>query len=263
MPIILKRSNHWFARQSIFFHWAPNLAAQRSYLGFVVVLAVILYCSAITESNAHGGGLDSSGCHRDLSAGEYHCHRDDFAGMVFESKEAGLVYFAEIQDAESRRDTGSLPYDRDLYSGWIDKDGDCQDTRQEVLIGQAIEVELDATGCRVTGGVWIGPYTGEPFTDPSDLHIDHVVSLKQAHESGAAFWPSRQRRRFANDMDNLLAVDASENMRKGSRGPEGWLPDAGLCGFIARWVMVKKKWNLKIHLREQGTVDRLTKSCSL
>jgi hypothetical protein len=111
--------------------------------------------------------------------------------------------------------------------------------------------------------VWIGLYTGERFTDPSDLHIDHVVSLKEAHESGAAFWPSRQRRRFANDMDNLLAVDASENMRKGSRGPEGWLPDAGLCGFIARWVMVKKKWNLKIHLREQGTVDRLTKSCSL
>jgi hypothetical protein len=48
------------------FSLAPNPAAQRSYLGFVVVLAVILYCSAITESNAHGGGLDSYGCHRDV-----------------------------------------------------------------------------------------------------------------------------------------------------------------------------------------------------
>jgi hypothetical protein len=109
--------------------------------------------------------------------------------------------------------------------------------------------------------VWIGPYTGERFTDPSDLHIDHVVPLKEAHESGAAAWPSRQRRRLANDMDNLLAVDASENMRKGARGPEDWVPDVGLCSFISRWNAVKRKWELAIDRRERAAIDRLNEVC--
>jgi len=261
MPIILKRSNHRFARQSIFFHWAPNLAAQRSYLGFVVVLAVILFCSAITESNAHGGGLDSYGCHRDLSAGEYHCHRDEFAGMVFESKEAGLAYFAEGEDIESHPAKGSLTYDRYLYGGWRDDDDDCQDTRQEVLIAQGESIRLDSTGCKVLSGVWVGPYTGRRFTDPSDLHVDHIVPLAEAHESGGLAWPPDRRQTFANDTRNLVAVEAGENMSKGARGPADWLPRVNRCSYVDRWLMIKNVYGLKIDREEQQRIDTVTAEC--
>lgn len=35
---------------------------------------------------AHGGGLDSYGCHNDRKHGGYHCHRGQFAGQSFSSK---------------------------------------------------------------------------------------------------------------------------------------------------------------------------------
>lgn len=36
---------------------------------------------------AHGGGLDTFGCHHDRKAGGYHCHRGSLAGQSFETKE--------------------------------------------------------------------------------------------------------------------------------------------------------------------------------
>ena len=35
---------------------------------------------------AHGGGLDSYGCHNNRKQGGYHCHRGQFAGQSFSSK---------------------------------------------------------------------------------------------------------------------------------------------------------------------------------
>lgn len=36
---------------------------------------------------AHGGGLDSCGCHHDQNAGGHHCHRGVFGGQSFGSQE--------------------------------------------------------------------------------------------------------------------------------------------------------------------------------
>jgi len=39
-----------------------------------------------------------------------------------------------------------------------------------------------------------------------------------AHRSGAADWSTKRKQRFANDPDNLLAVEAGANMSKGDSG---------------------------------------------
>ena len=39
---------------------------------------------------AHGGGLDSMGCHNDRKRGEYHCQKGELAGQSFPSKQAAL-----------------------------------------------------------------------------------------------------------------------------------------------------------------------------
>ena len=76
-------------------------------------------------------------------------------------------------------------------------------------------------------GRWVGPYSGEIFTDPSDLDIDHVVPLGNAHVSGGWAWPKERREAYANDLEHpehLLAVKNSLNRAKGDDSPDKWKP---------------------------------------
>ena len=55
-------------------------------------------------ASAHGGGLDSYGCHHNRKAGGYHCHRGPLAGQEFASK-------VEMQDALAKREGGASKAD--------------------------------------------------------------------------------------------------------------------------------------------------------
>jgi len=41
-------------------------------------LSIAVIATMIGNTFAHGGGLDSSGCHFKRSTGEYHCHRGNY-----------------------------------------------------------------------------------------------------------------------------------------------------------------------------------------
>ena len=56
------------------------------------LVSIILAAGYTVEASAHGGGLDSLGCHHTRMMGGYHCHRGPLAGRDFGSK-------AEAQDA--------------------------------------------------------------------------------------------------------------------------------------------------------------------
>ena len=126
---------------------------------------------------------------------------------------------------------GSAPwnmpsYNRSTWQHWTDDDGDCQDTRQEVLIAESVEpiTYSDANDCRVGTGSWVGAYTWETVSDPGDLDIDHLVPLANAHRSGAWAWDAGKKRDYANDLSrdsHLVAVKASANRAKGANGPGG------------------------------------------
>ena len=38
--------------------------------------------------------------------------------------------------------------------------------------------------CNVEEGLWSDPFTGQDFTNPGDLDVDHMVPLQNAHRSG-------------------------------------------------------------------------------
>ena len=101
-------------------------------------------------------------------------------------------------------------------------------------------------------GIGICPYTGKRLDSASDVDIDHVVSLKEAHMSGGESWSRKKRFIFANDFDNLLAVYDHENRVKNSKGPDKWKPPLKSYWkeFARRWRMVKKKWGLRISKKE-------------
>jgi len=59
-----------------------------------IALATLLSFGAIVLTSgpvhAHGGGLDSHGCHHDRKNGGYHCHQGPLAGQSFASKQEML-----------------------------------------------------------------------------------------------------------------------------------------------------------------------------
>lgn len=159
------------------------------------------------------------------------------------------------------------PYKRKWYSNWIDEDNDCQDTRQEVLISESkIPVDLDAKGCKVIKGFWIDPYTGNAYTNPKDMDIDHLVPLKETHESGGYAWSKKQRQAYANDLsfeDHLIAVHKGINRSKGTKDPVEWMPPNKKfqCRHIKSWIEVKENWRLGMDKDEVLFIRQKLQSC--
>ena len=86
-------------------------------------------------------------------------------------------------------DSADYPkYERKSYRHWTDEDRDCQNARHEVLIEESLSTVGFKTSkdCRVVSGSWNDPYSGRTITDATKLDIDHMVPLKEAHQSGAA-----------------------------------------------------------------------------
>lgn len=158
-----------------------------------------------------------------------------------------------------------MEYDRKDWGRWMDLDGDCQDTRQEVLVRDStVGVQLDEKGCRVVAGRWLDPYDGSEVTDPSKVDVDHVVALRDAHDSGGWQWSYDEKRLFFNDLENLKATSQSTNRSKGARGPDEWLPPlrAARCGYVTEWMALKGSYSLSSSAEENGRVSYMLTICS-
>ena len=157
----------------------------------------------------------------------------------------------------------SANYDRAQFRLWVDADGDGCDTREEVLITEALTGQV--AGCKVVGGRWYSAYDGKVSTISSAFDIDHRVPLKEAWGSGAWRWDELTRREYANDLgfdDSLIAVSASSNRSKSDRDPAEWLPSLDICGYAKSWIAVKFRWRLSVDTTEKSALRRILTTCS-
>ena len=159
-------------------------------------------------------------------------------------------------------------YDRDEWGRWSDADGDCQDTRQEVLIAESLVPVNYKTvrQCGVASGEWFGAFTGSTGDEPGALDIDHLVPLANAHRSGAWAWPEARKRAYYNsldDVDHLIAVTASANRSKGARGPDEWLPpnESYWCEYGQDWIRIKQAWGLSVTSAEAQALEEMLARC--
>ena len=160
----------------------------------------------------------------------------------------------------------SVPeYDRSDWKHWSDLDGDCQDTRQEVLIRDSQEpvVFTDEKECRVATGKWVDPYSSTVITDPSLVDIDHIVALQDAHESGGWRWIPEDKEKFANDLEQLTVSSRTTNRSKGSRGPDEWLPplETFRCEYLDIWLAIKTRYGLELSCSEEATINQMKRTC--
>ncbi len=64
-----------------------------------LLMAIVGQLLLSAGAQAHGGGLDSYGCHNDQSREHYHCHRGVLSGLDFPDKAAMLENLRELQAA--------------------------------------------------------------------------------------------------------------------------------------------------------------------
>ena len=166
--------------------------------------------------------------------------------------------------------TSAIPnYSRSDWSHWSDDDRDCQNTRHEVLITESISSVSfkTASACQVNTGMWYDPYTGVTVSAASELDVDHMIPLHNAHISGGWMWSASLKKAFANDLsdaDHLIAVTASANRSKGSRAPDQWKPpnQAYWCEYAKDWTRIKYNWGLTVTTSEYKVLQQMLSTCT-
>ncbi|NES13101.1 MULTISPECIES: HNH endonuclease family protein [Micromonospora] len=157
-------------------------------------------------------------------------------------------------------------YSRDLFPHWIDADHDGCNTRNEVLLAEAVSAPTVSGTCTLSGGRWYSYYDNAYWTLTGDLDIDHMVPLAEAWDSGARNWTTSRRQAYANDLGDsraLAAVTDNVNQAKGDQDPATWLPPyaSARCRYVDEWVAVKIRWRLTVDSAEKSALTSWANNC--
>jgi hypothetical protein len=164
-------------------------------------------------------------------------------------------------------------YERDAFGdSWSDAakgvefGGNGCDTRNDILRRDAkpgtVRTKTGTTGCKVIAGTWVSPYTGATFTSTRKIQIDHIVPLSRAWASGASRWSAARRLAFANDPDNLIAVDGTSNQSKSDKGPSAWKPTRPYqCAYAVRYIRPATKYALPISASDKTALAAMLDTC--
>ena len=139
------------------------------------------------------------------------------------------------------------------------------DARNSVLARDLTKTTLQGS-CIVKSGTLVSPYSGVTInfgSDPAAVQVDHVVALADAWQTGAQTWTAAKRQLFANDLLDLLAVDASSAKQKGDADAATWLPSNKLfqCDYVETQVDVKTRYGLWVTQAEHDAIARVLASC--
>lgn len=161
-------------------------------------------------------------------------------------------------------------YSAALYPTWTDVDRDCRNVRADVLIRNSL-IGVKFRGedkCLVDSGYWVDPYTDNSYLAASQIEIDHLIPLAEAHRSGAWAWTAERKKSFANSMDSsyyLLTASVSSNRSKGDKDPAKWLPpDTKFRSLYAMyWISAKLAWGLQADKEELKALQNLWPGSSI
>ena len=106
------------------------------------------------------------------------------------------------------------------------------------------------------------PYTRREFSQDSDVHVEHIVSKKQAHYSGLCLKDAKIKKRFASDLLNLTLAGRGVNQAKSSCDAKTWVPPENSCWFAARVIKVRSKYGLSIDQEEKEALKGVLSACS-
>ena len=206
----------------------------------------------------HAGNLDLNGGH--YWGQSYHCHvtaceMPDTFDFRRRARDSLLTDYRQREKF----------FNEDDWSYEEDFDGDCQSTRQEILVlTSRVDVRYtNPRNCVVRTGEWLDEYTGELFKVAVKLEVDHIIPRMYAHTHGGDRWTLEKKLAFANDPLNIMLIDRREIRRKRDRGPSRYRPrDEFQCEYINLWNQISEKYNLQLSTSDRSTISRLNSDCS-
>lgn len=190
------------------------------------------------------------------------------------TKESAERLLESIQTVEKYDD---VKYNRKDWKHWSAQNGNtCWNTREQALYNQGKDVVLldknkkETTdinkACYIKSGVWVDPYSGETFTKPGDLDVDHTVPLNAAAKMGAQSWSAEQKEIFANDLQYVLVVtSAKQNRAKGAKTPSEWMPEKqeAHCDYAKIYLEIVNKYKMNLTQADKDALAKALKTCKV
>ena len=154
---------------------------------------------------------------------------------------------------------------------WADVNRNGCDTRNDILKRDLTDVVFreGTRNCVVESGILIDPYSGTTINfvkgvkSSMEVQIDHVVALSNAWQTGAFKLSLERRTEFANDPENLLAVQGRLNSQKGDGDAATWLPPLKKyrCTYVSKQIAVKVKYGLWVTTPEKAAMKNILAKC--
>ena len=194
------------------------------------------------------------------------------AGITPAKAESIASGLSVIQTQVTKGRAAKTGYTRDQFGpAWADVDRNGCDTRNDILKRDLTdEVFKEKTKpCVILSGTLIDPFSGETINfvrgvvTSNEVQIDHTVALSNAWQTGAFKLTADQRKAFANDPLNLMAVKGRLNSQKGDGDAATWLPPlkSFRCDYVSRQIAVKIKYKLWFTAPEKEAMIRILKTC--
>ena len=228
----------------------------------MIIKTVYFFCGWLllwlpTQLLGHAGNTDLNGGH--YWGQSYHCHMTgcempDTFDFGRRSRDSLLTDYRRREKF----------FNEDDWSFEEDFDGDCQSTRQEMLIltSRSNVRYTNPRNCVVRTGQWLDEYTGETFEVAVKIEVDHVIPRMYAHTHGGDRWMPEQKLQFSNDPLNIMLVERREIRRKRDRGPSRYLPrDEFQCEYVTLWNQISEKYNLQLSASDRSTISRIKADC--
>lgn len=154
---------------------------------------------------------------------------------------------------------------------WADVNRNGCDTRNDILQRDLTNLSFkpNTHDCVVLSGTLIDPYSGTTINfvrgnvTSMEVQIDHVVALSNAWQTGAFKLSIEKRTEFANDPENLLAVQGRLNAQKGDGDAATWLPPLKKyrCTYVSKQIAVKAKYGLWVTAPEKAAMKTILAKC--
>ena len=194
------------------------------------------------------------------------------AGITPAKAESITSGLSVIQTQVTKGRAAKTGYTRDQFGpAWADVDRNGCDTRNDILKRDLTDevFKEKVKPCVILSGTLIDPFSGETINfvrgvvTSNEVQIDHTVALSNAWQTGAFKLTADQRKAFANDPLNLMAVKGRLNSQKGDGDAATWLPPlkSFRCEYVSRQIAVKIKYKLWFTAPEKEAMIRILKTC--